>query len=595
MTERKITFGRIFWPSFWAAIFVSVLGALLWLLVFGLILKGLEPEGFRVSDKTVLHMTLKGTITERGSDEFNPMAFSLDKKISLPAILHGFEQAAKDDKIKGIFMEIDALDCGLAAAKEIRDAMKRFQKSGKFILAYNSGELVSTSEYYLSSAAGECYGFPTSNMQFIGLGAELSFFKNTMDKLGVEMQIIRGSDNDFKSAVEPLFRENMSDSARLQTETYIHGIWNELLREIGSDRKISAEKLNNLADQATILTMKDAADNGLIDGLKYRDEILNILSKKVKLGKGKELELLSFEKFAKKRFYQDQTLQEADKPEIAVILAEGGVATSGDGLTSEDICEQFREVRKNKSVKVVVFRINSPGGSALASDEIWREVKLTNEKIPVIVSMGNVAASGGYYIAAPATRIFAEANTITGSIGVFGVIPYTGKMMEEKLGITFDRVATNKHSVITTNRKLTEEEFLIVQKNVDQIYDDFKSRVAEGRKMTKEQVNVIGRGRVWTGTDALRIGLVDELGGLYDAIAYSAKEFKADEKKILYYPHVKEDKLMELLEQFEEENTSVKIQDKGLPKELVKHYQQLRSLEAISGIQMRMPFELELR
>ena len=314
-----------------------------------------------------------------------------------------------------------------------------------------------------------------------------------------------------------------------------------------------------------------------------------------KLGKKKddELEFMAFNKYAKKKFYQDQVLTRAEKPNIAVILAEGAVATSGDGLTSEEICKLFKEVREDENIKTVVFRVNSPGGSALASDEIWREVKLTNEKKKVIVSMGDLAASGGYYVSAPASYIFAEPMTITGSIGVFGMIPYTGKMFENKLGLTFDRVATNKHSVMTTNRKLTEDEMLVIQKSVDDIYDQFKGRVAAGRGMTMEQVNVIGRGRVWTGRDALKIGLVDELGGMKDAISYAADKAGIKDQKVVYYPKVKEDKFAELIEQFEEQNESeVKIESTELPKEMLTYYRKLKAVENMQGIQMRLPFSV---
>jgi len=431
-------------------------------------------------------------------------------------------------------------------------------------------------------------------MEFLGLGAEMMYFKNALDKMDVEMQVIRGSDNDFKSAVEPFFRSDMSDSSRVQVERYMEGLWSDFRDDIAKDRKVSSEELNRIAENALIQSVKDAVKYKLIDATKYRDEVIDILADKVKNKKGEELELLAFNKYAKKRFYQDQTLMEGDNPNVAVILAEGGVAKSGDGLTSEEICELFQEARANKSVKTIVFRINSPGGSALASDEIWREVELTNKTKKVIVSMGDVAASGGYYIAAPATRIFAQSNTITGSIGVFGVIPYTGAMLENKLGLTFDRASTNKHAIMTTNRKLTEEELSIIQKGVDDIYLQFKQRVAAGRGMTVEQVNVIARGRVWTGRDALKIGLVDEIGGLKDAIAYAAKEAGVKEAKILYYPIVKEDKLGDFLEKLEESEEIKASASAELPKSFVHYYNQLKKLESYQGIQMRMPYDITI-
>jgi protease-4 len=283
------------------------------------------------------------------------------------------------------------------------------------------------------------------------------------------------------------------------------------------------------------------------------------------------------------------------KPNIAVILAEGDVAVEGDGLTSQKICKYLREARLDKDIKTIVLRVNSPGGSALASDEIWREVKLANEKKKVIVSMGDVAASGGYYISSPAARIFAEPTTITGSIGVFGVIPFTGNMLQNKLGLTFDRAQTNKHSVVSTNRKLTPEEFSTIQNEVDVIYAQFLNRVSTGRGMTVEAVNTIARGRVWTGADALKIGLVDQLGGIKDAINYAAKKAGIKEQKIRYYPEKKEDPILELIEGLTQEE-QVKIQSSyaEMPESLKFYYQQLKKLEQLKGIQMRMPYEIIL-
>ena len=596
MTEKKVTFGRIFWPSLWSALIVSILGILIWVIAISSLFGGLEnPKKMKLDDKTVLHMTLDGRIGEKSQAKFNPSAFDMDITLGLSSILNGLEDAKTNDKIKGIFIEIDALSCGFATAKEIRDAINDFEKSGKFVVAYNSGEMVSHLEYYIASAADENYGFPSSTMQFLGIGAELTFYKNTLDKLEVEMQVIRGSGNDFKSAVEPYFRSSMSDSSRLQIETYISGLWKDYRDDIAKDRKISSEDLNRYAENAMIQNVSDAVKYKLIDATKYRDEVIAIISEKIKLAEEKELNLFSFAKYAKKKFYQDQVLIKADNPNIAVILAEGGVAKSGNGLTSDEICQLFIDARNNESVKTVVFRVNSPGGSALASDEIWREVKLTNDVKPVIVSMGDVAASGGYYISAPATTIFAEPTTITGSIGVFGVIPFTGDLLQNKLGLTFDRASTNKHAIMTTNRKLTEEELAVIQEGVDDIYLTFKQRVADGRGMTLEQVNVIARGRVWTGRDALRIGLVDQLGGIKDAIAFAAKEAGIKDVKTLYYPIVKEDKIGEILEIINDGELETKMSENALPESIMEYYTQLKRLENIQGIQMRMPYEVTIR
>jgi len=596
-TPQKIRFGRIFWPSFWAALIVSILGLIIWLIVISGIISSLEPEPMTVESNSVLHMSLDTRIAEKGQTKFNPSTLNIDKTIGLADILHGFETAKKDDKIKGVYLELEGASCGYATAREIRNAINDFEESGKFVIAYNSGEVVTLKQYYIASAANTNYGFPGSNVEFLGLGGELSFFKNTFDKLDVEVQIIRGSGNDFKSAVEPFFREEMSDSSRLQTERYMENMWSDIRKDIAADRGLSVEKLDELAENADIKSVKDAVTYKLMDGAKYKDEILSLLAQKAGTKKGKEVELFGFEKYAKKRFHQNQTLTKEDEPNVAVILAEGAVAREGDGLTSKEICKLFREARKNKSIKTVVFRVNSPGGSALASDEIWREVQLTNKTKKVVVSMGDVAASGGYYVSAPASYIFAEPTTITGSIGVFGMIPYTGKMLENKLGITFDRVSTNKHAVMTTNRKLTEEEMVIIQESVDEIYEQFKSVVAKGRGMTMDRVQEIARGRVWTGVDAKKIGLVDELGGMKDAIAYAAKQakIKKSDIKVLYYPIAKEDKLGEILEQMGEGEENATVSSAALPEVLVNYYKQMKEIESWEGIQMRLPYTLNFK
>ena len=598
MSESKISFGKIFWPSLLAVFIVSIIGILLFFLVLGGIIGSFGefgPKPLAIKDKTVLHMTLNGEIAEKTDNSFDAGTFSLNKTIGLSDILYGLQKAKEDKKIKGLFLEIGDLNCGYAAARELRSAINDFEKSGKFAIAYNKGEVITLKEYYVASAANTNYGFPSSNMEFLGMGAELTFFKGMLDKLDVEVEIIRGTNNDFKSAVEPFFRTNMSDSSRLQVERYMNSMWEEVRKDIANDRKVDENKLLSIAENAEIRQASDAVAHKLMDAVMYRDEVMNKLSEKVGNEDDEELELESFEKYARKKFKQDQILTKADSPNIAVILAEGGVATDGDGLTSHEICKLFQDVRKNKSIKTVVFRINSPGGSALASEEIWREVSLTIKKMKVIVSMGDVAASGGYYIASPASTIFAEPTTITGSIGVFGMIPYTGKMFENKLGISFDRVSTNKHAIMSTNKKLTPEELALIQSEVDDIYDLFLKRVAEGRKLTKDQVNVIARGRVWTGRDALSIGLVDKLGGIQDAIDHAAKEAKITKKKVLYYPLKKNDKWMDILEELEDEESDLSVNTASLPKELLEQYSRLKQIESYMGMQMRMPFEINFR
>ncbi len=592
--KKVISFGKVFWPSLMASVLVLTLFVLFFFVLFGSLFSG--PEPFAVKDKTVLHMTLSGQINESSNSEFNPSSFQMEQQIGLSDILYGLEKAASDKRIKGIFIELDGAQCGYATASEIREALVNFQEeSGKFVLAYHKGEAVGMKQYFIASAAKENYGFPSTMFEFGGLGAELMFFKGMFDKLDVEMQVVRGSNNDFKSAVEPYFLEKMSDSSKHQIERYLTSMWEDIRQTIGDAKGISPADLNIYADSTYIRRMHDAVTYKLIDAVKYRDEVMEMLVQHSGAKDAEDLEFVSFEKFARKKFENNQKIVNGSfksTANVAVILAEGGVTTTGDGLASDKITKLLRQARLDDHIKTIVFRVNSPGGSALASDEIWREVVLAKAVKPVIVSMGDVAASGGYYIAAPATRIFAEPMTITGSIGVFGVIPYTGAMLENKLGLSFDRVSTNKRSVLTTNKKMTPEELQIVQDEVDYIYDEFLQRVAEGRGMSKKQVNVIARGRVWTGKDAVSIGLVDELGGLKDAIAYAAKEAGLESPKVQYLPEINKEPIQELLESLTEENqVSLK---QGIPEELLEYYSKLRSLENYVGIQARLPYELKL-
>ncbi|MBM3160824.1 MAG: signal peptide peptidase SppA [Bacteroidetes bacterium] len=600
MTEGKIKFGKIFWPSFLAVVIGGIISTVIYILSLFSVLTLFFDMGeseLEVKDNTVLHMKLEGEIAEQSSSDLSISTFSFKQKKGLPDILHGLKKAQNDDRIKGLFLELGDVNCGVSTAKEIRKAIDEFEKSGKFVVAYLSGEYVSQKTYYISSVANEVYGFPSTVFQWTGLGGEVMFYTGLLEKLDVEVEVIRGKNNDFKSAVEPFFRKEMSDSSRLQTKTYMNSIWSDICQDISKDKSISVEKLNIYADSLSLRKMQDAVKFKFINGVKYRDEVMQVLAKKVGVDNPSSLNLLAVEKYGKYFFFEDQEIRQIEKPKIAVIVAEGDISRDGDGIASEKLCKLWKKVREEVNIEAVVFRINSPGGSALASDEIWREVELTKAKKKVIVSMGDVAASGGYYIAAPAHRIFAENSTITGSIGVFGMIPYTGKMLENKLGITFDRVSTNKHASLSLNRKLTKEELSITQAEVDEIYDDFLSKVATGRKMTKENVNKVARGRVWAGSDAVKIGLVDEIGGLTAAIAYAAKLVNGDKDEVLYYPSVEKDFADKFIDFLEDENEKEEDEKdvtstNQLPEELLEYYKELKKIESMSGLQMRLPFNI---
>lgn len=587
-TKSKVSFWRIFWPSLVAGIVLSCIGWFFWLAVLG----SMFSEEETIQEKDVLVLSLNGEIMDRGSSKLSAPTFQLDKKIGLTEILTGFEKAKTDKNVKGVFLDMGMVTCGYATAMEIRNAINDFEKSGKFVVAYLSGEAITLKQYYIASAADEVYAFATSNMEFVGLGAELMFFKNTFDKLGIEMQVIRGANNDFKSAVEPYFRDNMSDSSRMQVQRYLASLWSDVRNEIAKDRKIKSETLNDIAEHVKIRRAEDAVGYKLIDGVKYRDEILSLVTKKA--GTESLKDMMTFEDYAIEHFRDNQLTMSTSEANVAVIMGEGAITVNGDELTSEKVCKMFREVRSNKNIKVVVFRVNSPGGSALASEEIWREVNLTAQKIKVIVSMGDVAASGGYYISTPASTIFAEPTTITGSIGVFGVIPYTGAFLENNFGLTFDRVQTNSHSVLSTNRKLTPEELALIQEEVNAIYAQFKNRVSVGRGLKMEQVERLARGRVWTGVDAKKMGLVDRLGGLNDAIAFAAKEAKIAKPIIKYYPKVKEEKFEKILEQLAD-SEEMKVRESKTIKMIDAYTERLIKMEQWIGIQTRFPYELIMR
>ena len=457
--------------------------------------------------------------------------------------------------------------------------------------------MISQKQLYLTSVVKENYGFPGTMVDFLGLGTEPMFFKNTLDLLGVEMQVIRGRSNDFKSAVEPFLYTKMSDSSRLQTTLLLKNIWKEIRCEIANDINTDTATLSKIANNALVTSVEQAVKFRFFKASKYEDEILKILTRKVNVETSDDLDLLAFEKYARKNFYNQQISNNLSKPNIAVILAEGGISVDGDELTSDNVAKYIREARLDNNIKTIVLRVNSPGGSALASDIIWREVVLANKSKKVIVSMGDVAASGGYYIATAASKIFAEPTTITGSIGVFGIIPYTGKFFQDKLGITFDKITTNMHASLSLNQKLSPEELILIQKQVDKIYTDFIRKVSDGRKMSPESVHRYARGRVWTGIDAKKIGLVDELGGLNDAIAYAAKQAKINKVIPRYWPEKKLEPIEEILDQLEdlkENKTSAKTVTTKIPASIQKYYNELLKLENMQGIQMRMPFNIEI-
>jgi len=593
-----------FWRSFWASslanLIIGVCILIFFILIISVFSSGIfEKKVFKVNQNAILHITLDETISEKSYINLNPNVTSfISKTLGLKEIKMALAAAINDDNITGILLDVDVVAAGMASVEEIRSSIINFkEKSGKFVLAYS--EFYSQKAYYLSSVADKMYLFPEGLLEFKGLGVELMFFKGTIDKLGLEMQIIRGSNNIFKSAVEPFMYDSMSIANKEQTLTYLNDLWDHMLEGVKKTRGISIDELNIIADSLYIRNAEDATKYKMIDQLLYKDELIDILISESKTKQDEKLNLVPFSKYCINVANNNLTKSLLNKKNIAVIYAVGEIK-SGEGdntvLGSDEISEAIRQARKDKDIKAIVLRVNSPGGSALASDVIWREVKLAKEEKPVIVSMGDVAASGGYYISCAADKIYAQANTITGSIGVFGVIPNIGPMLKDKLGITFDRASTNLHSTLSMTKRLTDNEYKIIQQSVDEIYDDFITKVAEGRDgLKKEDVDEIGQGRVWSGEDALHLGLIDELGGINDAITYAAELSKVETVNLDIYPKRETDKIIEIINQLELDNSSLYKNNNSILETkfrgLMKTIEDVNSLDCY---QARLPYDITM-
>lgn len=547
-----------------------------------------EEKTYKAKDNSVLRINLNGDIKERGHK--NPLGeidlgpLMPETAVGLNDIIANLKKAKTDEHIKGIYLEVGSPVAGFATLEEVRNALLDFKSSGKFIYVYS--EVYSQKGYYLASAADKVYMNPQGGLEIKGLSSQIMFFKNMLEKLNVEVQIFRHG--KFKSAIEPFMLDKMSEANRTQVETYLNSLWSHLLAGISKTRKVSVEEINAIANNLSIRQPEDAVKYKLIDELKYEDEVLDIIKKKLNIAEKEKIAFVTLNK------YMDTPgAHVKSKNKIAVIYAVGEI-NSGEGdeekIGSETVVKAIREARMDSSIKAIVFRVNSPGGSALASDVMWREVVLAKKAKPVIVSMGDVAASGGYYISCAATRIFAHPNTITGSIGVFGMLPNAQKALSEKLGITIDTVNTNKHSDVgTILRGVSGDEHDYIQHSVENIYDVFITKVSAGRSITKAQVDSVGQGRVWSGSDAIKINLVDELGGINDAIAYAAKKAKLSDYKLVDLPKQK-DALQELFG-----NSKDEMETRALKTNLGEFYNYLKPIKTtlqLKGIQARLPYEM---
>tara|TARA_R110000796_G_scaffold67734_6_gene155474 strand:+ start:734 stop:2494 length:1761 start_codon:yes stop_codon:yes gene_type:complete len=546
-----------------------------------------------VKDNSVLEIQLQTPINDYvGMDESNPFAGLFNVNQGLDEILHAIRVAKEDNKIKGISLNNNVLMAGLSQTQAIRDALTDFGESGKFIYAY--GDFYTQKDYYLASAANEVFLNPVGAMDFKGLSTEVLFFKDLQEKSGIKMEVIRHG--KYKSAVEPFLANEMSEANRTQIKELLDALWQSMLTNISESRDISVEDLNQIADTLGTRTSKYAALSGLIDEIVYFDEYESMIKEKIGIDTAEDINYVPISDYIRTA---GKIKLNSGNDKIAVIFAqgeiwygEGGSDVIGQGI----INDALKKAREDKNVKAIVLRVNSPGGSALASDIIWREIEITKQSKPVVVSMGDVAASGGYYIAAGADKIFAEPTTITGSIGVFGTIPNISELAEN-IGVNAEQVGTNKNSVDYSLFEPMNDSFRSnVLEGIEASYETFLDRVAQGRGITMAQADSVAQGRVWSGVDAKRLGLVDELGGLDEAIEAAAKMVGLDNYGIRKLPKYKSDfeKLMEDLG-----GATTKSKESIIQQEIgAEAYAVLKEIKQAmqnKGIQARMPFTLNIK
>ncbi len=581
---------------------VIIVHLLYFLLFFGIFMSSFSSSTseVHVKDNSVLKISLSTEMPDKAGDglDIDFMNFSTKKTIGLNDALKSIEKAKTDKRIKGIYLDMSQMSVGTATAEELRNKLLEFKESGKFIVSYS--DAYSQLAYYVATASDEIYVNPIGGITWQGMCTQIMFYKNFLDKIGVEMQVFRHG--QFKSAVEPYLSDKMSPANRKQYSVLLNSMWGKVCQGISEQRGISVEDLNKYADNLAIRKAQDAVDLKFVDATKYYDEVLDLL--KAKSGfSGKEKEM--FIDLAK---YSEATVPEVSinnsTNKIAVLFAEGEIV-DGEGesgqMGGDKIAEELRKIREDKDVKAVVLRVNSPGGSGLASEIMWREIQKVKEAgKPIVVSMGNYAASGGYYISCAADYIYAQPTTLTGSIGVFGMFPNLQGLVTDKIGITIDTVCTNPSADFGSMlRPVTDKEYATVQQSIEDFYDLFITRVFDGRKnkgaegqqlTDKALVDSIGQGRVWTGADAIAIGLVDELGSLNDAVKKAVELAQVSDYKIEEFPAKKE-----WYEDFVKElELSAKIMQHELG-DNYKYYQNLKRIQNTTGIQARMEYDVIIK
>ena len=597
--KKKETGARKFWRIvfgtmvgfFLSCIIVSILS----MFMFAAMMASMSTTStVSVKDNSILKLDLQKNISEQSED--NPFDMFGDEfsqyyqsSIGLDDILACIKSAAHDPKIKGIYINSESVGAAPATLKEIHDALMEFKASGKFIYAY--ADSYAQGGYYLSSVADKVTMSTTGLIQFKGIAMQVMFYKGLIDKLDVDIQVIRHG--KFKSAVEPFLTDKMSDANREQMTLLANTLWNTMVDDIAASRKLSTEEVNNIADGMFIGTAAKAVENKLIDKACYKSDVVEDLKKMVNVENDKDLYITTLAEYSKALKAENNTA----KDEIALIYAVGeirGGKSGNDIMGSETMVKLIKEAYTSDNVKAIVLRVNSPGGDGTASDIIWHEIEQAKKAGKIVVtSMGDYAASGGYYISCNSNYIIAQPNTLTGSIGVFGVVPSFQRALKNKLGVTVDGVSTNKHSdAVGTMRPMNAEELAVYQEFIDDFYGVFTQRVADGRGMEQSAVDEIGQGRVWAGSDALKIGLVDALGNIDDAIAKAAELAKLENYKINYYPK-KKDFWTKLMEKSSSDNNVQAFIKQELGDQYYI-YQGLNQLKRAEGVQAIMPVQISI-
>lgn len=578
--------------SFFKYLFATILGlfifSIIWVVIFFSII-GAAMSGtkeVRISDNSVFELKLEGILVERHkNDVISSFASEINSSVSeiaLDDIMASIDKATDNDNIKGIYLHIGDFSASVASLQEIYNGLERFKKTGRFIVAY--ADSYGNGTYYLSSIADKVYMNPSGTLALTGINISTVFFKDLLSKIGVEMQIFKVG--TFKSAVEPFTQTSMSEANRLQLTTFINSIWTEITKTIARNRGISESEVNLYADSGLFLDdAQTAVQHKLIDSLVYSSDMKEIIEKRV----DKDYKTLTINDM--KLVAQNK---EYSKNRIAIVYAVGEIdgGNKNDGIDSEDISEYLLDIADNDKIKAVVLRINSPGGSAYGSEQIWKAVSVVKSKKPIVVSMGDYAASGGYYIACNTDKIFAQPTTLTGSIGIFGIFPNIGGLTD-KLGIKFDNVKTNKYSDFgATYRPMNTEERAILQRYINNGYELFTKRCAEGRNMNIDSLKAIAEGRIYSGTDAMQLGLVDEMGGLEEAITFAAKKANISNYTLKYYPSVKS-----LIEQISD-IFSTSVEERIVKSQLGENYRLFRTIQraqTTTGIKAIMPYSITVK